>query len=98
MTTTHYAVIQIATRAIYGVGATRQQAEDAAAREGAYECTCQDDDATCEHRYGIAEDYPGMATVPCTAAAAAYVEEHGGSPSHDLSVGRDGVCLMSEEE
>jgi hypothetical protein len=38
-----------------------------------------------------------FATVPCTLAAYYYVLDHGGQPSTDLTVSRDGVCLRSEE-
>jgi hypothetical protein len=94
-TTTHYAAIQIDTRTVYGIGETADRARDEAAEEGAT-CSCADDDPDCTHAYG--ELPSGFALVPCTQAAAAYVESHGGAPSPQLTVSARGVCLRSEEE
>ncbi len=93
--TTHYAVIQIDTRTVYGTG---RDLLTAIADAEQY-CTC--DDESCEHpgpRYRPLPHVNGqLSCVPCTPAAAAYVRDHGGQPSPSLSVSRDGVCLRSEE-
>jgi hypothetical protein len=44
------------------------------------------------------EDAGDLVVVPCTAAAARHVREHGGAPSAALSVGPAGVELREEEE
>ncbi len=91
-TTTYYATIQSSTRTVYGIGTTLGEAEHDADRNGATGCSCEDGDPDCTHVYG-----EGLATVPCTPAAAAYVREHGGAPSEHLTVSHDGVCLRAEE-
>jgi len=91
---THYAAIQIDTRTVYGIGETPDRARDDAVESGVT-CTCADDDDTCSHPYGTLPD--GFAVVPCTAAAAAFVDQHGGAPDRALSVSRSGICLRSEE-
>lgn len=35
--------------------------------------------------------------IPCTPAAAAYIEEHGGAPSRRLSVTRHGVEIVEAD-
>jgi hypothetical protein len=87
-TTTHYAAIQIDTRTVYGVGETADRARDEAVEE-----------AACWPWPAIFGELPsGFALVPCTAAAAAYIESYGGAPSPQLTVSARGVCLRSEEE
>jgi hypothetical protein len=86
-TTTHYAAIQIDTRTVYGVGTNHKTAADDARRYLG--------PGPAAAAFELTQ---GWATVPCTAAAAAYVREHGGQPSPLLTVSRSGVCLRSEEE
>ena len=41
---------------------------------------------------------PSLLTVPCTAAAMAFILRHGGAPSDELTVTGHLVSLRSEEE
>lgn len=90
-----FATIQVETQTVYGVGVSAHFAEVDAAEHG-MECACDSRDGDCNHSWG--QLLPGFETVPCTDAAAAYVETHGGGPSPALSISRSGVCLRSEEK
>ena len=83
-TTTHYAAIDATniTGAVYGIGTTAREARGAAQ-------IGRGQTAPLDAHFGV---------VPCTPAAAAYVESHGGAPSPRLTVTARGVCLRSEEE
>jgi len=84
-TTTHYAAVQLETATVYGIGTTPAEAEADAAREF--------------ERAGVpADERQGLATVPCSAAAAEMIGSIGGAPSRLLSVSRSGVTLADEEE
>lgn len=83
-TTTHYAAID-----------TAGQITGAVYGIGTTEAEAREDAARGLRR--LSEPGP-VEIVPCTAAAAAYVEKHGGAPSPALTVCAHGVCLASEED
>jgi hypothetical protein len=94
MTTTTFAAIESSnhTGTVYALGPTPEAAVAAAIRDGGDPCVSHDERGP-GHR---PEDH--YSAVPCSPAAAAYVEENGGAPSREVSVTHRGVTLRSEEE
>lgn len=75
---------------MYGVGSTPEAALAEALSVGS---PCESHDPREDHR---PEDH--FAVVPCTAAAFAWIEDHGGAPSRFVTVSHRGVMLRAEEE
>jgi hypothetical protein len=101
-TATHYAAIDATniSGAIYGVGTTPEAALAEALAAGDPCVTHElDDRLDPDRRDPSHTPADHFAVVPCTAAAFAFIDRHGGAFSPELTVTtRDGVSLRSEEE